>query len=73
MSKILRKLEAQIADDQFGVLIELSRRLAPFGYTRDEVIEHACYHGGKVLERVAAGHEAEAERAKRVAKACATG
>jgi len=68
MAKILRRLDAQVSDDQFEVVRDLARRLELFGYTRDEVIEHALYHGSKVMERVVIGHEAEAERAKRVAE-----
>lgn len=70
---IKRRLDVDISEEQLAATIELARRLARFGYTKEEVIEHTLFHGGKVMERVAAGHEAERERARRVTQKIAAG
>lgn len=55
-------LHATISDELAAQLADLARRLAPFGYSANEVIEQAVYHGSKTVECVAIGHESDAAR-----------
>jgi hypothetical protein len=73
MAHIRKALSANISEEQLAAVKALAARLAGFGYTFDEVVEHCLYHGGKVLQPVAAHCEERAAAVKRVVKVAPVG